>query len=87
MLVWDIRNAKKPVKTAYNLDIVNPEVNVAFSPDEKLILTGTSCPKGQGFGQLVMLNRETLEVQEAISKFLSFFLYIQPLYLYPVSLI
>ncbi|KAI8327414.1 WD40-repeat-containing domain protein [Choanephora cucurbitarum] len=65
--LWDIRNAKKPVKTAYNLDIVNPEVNVAFSPDEKLILTGTSCPKGQGFGQLVMLNRETLEVQEAIN--------------------
>lgn len=39
-IVWDLRNAKKPVKTAYNLDIVNPEANVIFSPDEKLILTG-----------------------------------------------
>jgi hypothetical protein len=38
--VWDLRNAKKPVKTAYNLDIVNPEANIIFSPDEKLILTG-----------------------------------------------
>ncbi|KAG1054439.1 hypothetical protein G6F43_003551 [Rhizopus delemar] len=37
--LWDIRNAKKPVKVAYNLDIVNPEVNVIFSPDERLILT------------------------------------------------
>ncbi|KAI9473559.1 MAG: WD40-repeat-containing domain protein [Benjaminiella poitrasii] len=65
--LWDLRNAKKPVKIAYNLDIVNPEANVIFSPDEKLILTGTACPKGKGFGQLVMLNRETLEVQEAIN--------------------
>ncbi|KAI8098356.1 WD40-repeat-containing domain protein [Gilbertella persicaria] len=65
--LWDLRNAKKPVKTAYNLDIVNPEVNVIFSPDEKLILTGTACPKGQGHGQLVMLNRDTLEVHESIN--------------------
>lgn len=65
-LVWDIRNAKKPVKVAYNLDIVNPEVNVIFSPDERLILTGTACPKGKGFGKLVMLDRDTLEVNQSI---------------------
>ncbi|KAI8987411.1 WD40-repeat-containing domain protein [Mycotypha africana] len=40
-LIYQI-NAKKPVKTSYNLDIVNPEVNVIFSPDEKLILTDVS---------------------------------------------
>lgn len=66
--MWDIRNAKKPVSTRYGLDIVNPESNVIFSPDEKLILTGTSCPKGEGFGQLVVMNRENLEIQESISK-------------------
>ena len=66
--VWDLRNAKKPLKTAYNLDIVNAEANIIFSPDEKLILTGTACPKGKGFGQLVMLDRETLEVKESMSK-------------------
>ncbi|CEG71549.1 hypothetical protein RMATCC62417_07265 [Rhizopus microsporus] len=64
--LWDIRNAKKAVKTAYGLDIVNPEVNVIFSPDERLILTGTSCPKGKGFGKLVMLDRDTLEIRESI---------------------
>ncbi|KAK4516370.1 uncharacterized protein ATC70_011341 [Mucor velutinosus] len=63
--LWDLRNAKKPVKAAYNLDIVNPEANVIFSPDEKLILTGTACPKGKGHGQLVFLNRETLEVEQS----------------------
>ncbi|ORY93643.1 WD40-repeat-containing domain protein [Syncephalastrum racemosum] len=64
--VWDVRNFKQPVKTAYNLESINPETNVVFSPDEKLILTGTSVPKGQGNGQLVMLDRETLEVQRSI---------------------
>ncbi|CEP18475.1 hypothetical protein [Parasitella parasitica] len=63
--LWDLRNAKKPVKTAYNLDIVNPEANIIFSPDEKLILAGTACPKGKGFGKLVFLDRETLEVKES----------------------
>lgn len=67
--MWDIRNAKKAVKTAYGLDIVNPEVNVIFSPDERLILTGTSCPKGKGFGKLVMLDRDTLEIRESIGTF------------------
>lgn len=40
IIVWDIRNAKKPVNTAYNLETVNPEANVIFSPDERMILTG-----------------------------------------------
>ncbi|KAI9496622.1 WD40-repeat-containing domain protein [Zychaea mexicana] len=65
--VWDIRNLKNPVRTAYNLDTVNPEANVIFSPDERLILTGTSVPKGKGYGKLVMLDRETLEVQRTMS--------------------
>ncbi|GAA5799309.1 hypothetical protein HPULCUR_004720 [Helicostylum pulchrum] len=65
--LWDLRNVKKPLKTAYNLEIVNPEANIIFSPDEKLILTGTACPKGKGFGQLVMLDRENLEVKESIN--------------------
>ena len=65
--VWDIRNVKSPVRTAYNLDSVNPETNVIFSPDEKLILTGTSVPKGQGYGKLVMMDRETLEIRRTMS--------------------
>ncbi|CAO3645547.1 unnamed protein product [Cunninghamella blakesleeana] len=60
--VWDIRNVKKPVNVQYNLDIVNPEVDVIFSPDERLILTGTACPKGQGVGKLVMMDRDSLEI-------------------------
>lgn len=82
-VVWDLRNAKKPVKTAYNLDIVNPEANVIFSPDEKLILAGTACPKGKGHGQLVFLNRETLEVEQSTSRCM----YVSVSWLYTYSLV
>ncbi|ORZ14236.1 WD40-repeat-containing domain protein [Absidia repens] len=64
--VWDIRHPKKPVNVQYNLDIVNPEANVIFSPDERLILTGTACPKGQGHGKLVMMDRHTLEIKRTM---------------------
>ncbi|KAI9012505.1 WD40-repeat-containing domain protein [Phycomyces nitens] len=40
--LWDTRNIKKPVRAAYNLEVVNPQANVIFSPDERLILTGRS---------------------------------------------
>ncbi|KAI8374471.1 WD40-repeat-containing domain protein [Radiomyces spectabilis] len=65
--VWDLRKPKTPLRVAYNLDIVNPEANVIFSPDERLILTGTSVPKGQGYGQLVMMDRETLEIRRTMN--------------------
>ncbi|KAI8334444.1 WD40-repeat-containing domain protein [Chlamydoabsidia padenii] len=64
--VWDIRHPKKPINVQYNLDIVNPEVNVIFSPDERLILTGTACPKGAGHGKLVMMDRQTLEIKRTM---------------------
>ncbi|ORX63140.1 WD40 repeat-like protein [Hesseltinella vesiculosa] len=64
--VWDIRNAKKPVSVQYGLDIVHPRVNVIFSPDERLILTGTACPKDKGVGKLVMMDRNTLEIQRTM---------------------
>ncbi|OAD80047.1 hypothetical protein PHYBLDRAFT_105693, partial [Phycomyces blakesleeanus NRRL 1555(-)] len=65
--LWDTRNIKKPVRTAYNLEVVNPQANVIFSPDERLILTGTSVPKGEGYGKLVMMDRETLEIRRTMS--------------------
>lgn len=85
--MWDIRNSKKPVNVAENLESINPETNVIFSPDERLIMTGmwnsiafqigmvhlhhflgTSVPKGQGYGKLVMLDRQTLEIRRTMSK-------------------
>ena len=34
-----------------------------------LSFLGTSVPKGTGYGKLVMLDRETLEIQKTMSKF------------------
>ena len=60
--LWDIRNFKLPVKTANNLVTYYTSTKCVFSPDEKLILTGTSVKKGQGAGKLVFLDRENLDV-------------------------
>lgn len=33
-----------------------------FSPDDKLVITGTSVKKGDGVGKLVFLDRQTLKI-------------------------
>ncbi|CAG8488482.1 2266_t:CDS:10 [Acaulospora morrowiae] len=65
--VWDIRNFKSPVAQAKDLITFNPETNVIFSPDEKMIITGTAVKKGEGYGKLVMMDRESLEIVRTMS--------------------
>ncbi|CAB5396110.1 unnamed protein product [Rhizophagus irregularis] len=40
--VWDVRNFKNPVLQANQLATYNAETNVIFSPDERMIITGTA---------------------------------------------
>ena len=42
MKIFDIRNNKKPLEAIYGLENNLPGCKLAFSPDEKYILTGTS---------------------------------------------
>ncbi|OZJ05475.1 hypothetical protein BZG36_01609 [Bifiguratus adelaidae] len=65
--VWDIRNLRNPQAEKTGLMTLNPEANVIFSPDERLIVTGTAAKKGEGFGQLVMMERNTLETVRSIN--------------------
>ncbi|KAG9285405.1 hypothetical protein G9A89_010880 [Geosiphon pyriformis] len=65
--VWDVRNFKSPVKFANELPTFNAETNAIFSPDERLIITGTAVKKGEGYGKLVMLERDTLEIVRTMS--------------------
>ncbi|CAG8537772.1 16632_t:CDS:10 [Acaulospora colombiana] len=65
--VWDIRNFKSPVSQAKDLPVFDPEANVIFSPDEKLIITGTAVKKGEGYGKLVMMDRNSLEIVRTMS--------------------
>lgn len=46
---------------------MNAEANVIFSPDERLILTGTSVKKNAGYGKIVMMNSSSLEIVRTVS--------------------
>ncbi|KAI4364108.1 hypothetical protein MLD38_020243 [Melastoma candidum] len=51
--VWDLRQMKKPLKAFEELPNNYAQTNVAFSPDEQLIMTGTSVEKGSTVGGLL----------------------------------
>eukprot|EP00111_Clytia_hemisphaerica_P020745 TCONS_00061184-protein len=57
---WDLRNVKKPVATMDGLTTYYSTTMCSFSPDEKLLLTGTSTKK-EGEGSLLFLERDTFE--------------------------
>lgn len=59
MKMWDLRNFKKPVNVALNLPNAFLTTSCFFSPDERLIATGTSVRKGQGDGKLVFYEKTT----------------------------
>lgn len=50
MKLWDMRNAKEPVNVWRDLTNLNAKTGVCISPDETLILTGTSVRKGFAYG-------------------------------------
>jgi len=58
---WDIRNSKKPVATAIGLTSFYATTTCSFSPDEKLVITGTSTKK-EGEGKLLFLERDTMNI-------------------------
>ncbi|XP_068106734.1 WD repeat-containing protein 70 isoform X3 [Hyperolius riggenbachi] len=53
---WDIRNFKKPIHTTSNLPSYFPMTDCCFSPDDKLLITGTSVKKGEGSGKLLFFD-------------------------------
>ncbi|KAL2087731.1 hypothetical protein ACEWY4_016559 [Coilia grayii] len=58
---WDIRNFKKPLNVATGLTSFFPMTDCCFSPDDKLLVTGTSVRKGDGNGKLVFFDRGTFQ--------------------------
>lgn len=59
--IWDIRNQKLPVFEWKDLINMSSKTNVAFSPDEKLVLTGTSVRKGFGQGLIMAYDAQSGE--------------------------
>lgn len=61
--VWDLRKYKTPLKTFGDLPNSYAQTTVSFSPDERLIMTGTSTEKeANKGGLLVFFNKERLEL-------------------------
>ncbi|CDW85197.1 wd repeat-containing protein 70 [Stylonychia lemnae] len=68
--LWDIRNTKHPFQEWKDLINLSSKTNVSISPDERLVLTGTSVRKGFGYGLLVACDVQTGEIvnQSAIAQ-------------------
>lgn len=61
--VWDLRQMKTVLKSFEDLPNHYSQTNVAFSPDEQLLLTGTSVERDSTTGGLLCLfDREKLEL-------------------------
>lgn len=65
--VWDARAFKKPVMASpVSLPSFYPEADAVFSPDERYIACGRSAEGRGDRGALVILQRDTLEVQRSV---------------------
>lgn len=60
--LWDIRRLQTPVAVASGLPNFASETCCLFSPDDSLIVTGTSAKKGEETGSLVFFDAKTLQV-------------------------
>ncbi|XP_073770428.1 WD repeat-containing protein 70 isoform X1 [Danio rerio] len=58
---WDIRSFRSPLNVATGLTSFFPMTDCCFSPDDKLLVTGTSVRKDEGQGKLLFFQRETLQ--------------------------
>uniref|UniRef100_A0A7N8Y2L3 WD repeat-containing protein 70 n=1 Tax=Mastacembelus armatus TaxID=205130 RepID=A0A7N8Y2L3_9TELE len=58
---WDIRKFAKPVAVATGLTNYFSMTDCCFSPDDKLLVTGTSVKKDEGQGKLVFFDRTSFQ--------------------------
>lgn len=61
MKLWDLRSFKSPLKQARNLPCNYSTTQCCYSPDEKLVITGTSAESKDSSGAIVVLKADTLE--------------------------
>ncbi len=66
--LWDIRNWTKPIAVADGLANFCSETACLFSPENEVVVTGTSAKKGEEWGKLVFLDSSTLETIHVIEE-------------------
>ncbi|XP_041505278.1 WD repeat-containing protein 70-like [Microtus oregoni] len=59
--LWDVRQFNKPLFSASDFPTLFPMTDCCFSPNNKLIVTGTSVQRGCGNGKLVFFEHRTLQ--------------------------
>ena len=59
--LWDVRNFKKPVNVAQNLFSRFEMTECCFSPDDRMVVTGTSMDKGDNSGKLVFFDKNSFD--------------------------
>lgn len=59
--MWDIRSFRQPVNVATGLTNYFSMTDCCFSPDDRLVLTGTSVKKEEGNGKLVFFDRTSFQ--------------------------
>lgn len=62
MKLWDMRMLARPIFVKENLFNRFPETDCAFSPDDRLVVTGTSLNKGEEIGKLIFLESDTFNL-------------------------
>ncbi|CAG0881675.1 unnamed protein product, partial [Cyprideis torosa] len=60
--LWDVRRFKTPVLVKDDLFNRFDTTGCGFSPDDRLVFTGVSLPKGETHGRLLFMLRDTFEV-------------------------
>ena len=61
--LWDVRNCKEPVNMKNGLFNRFDMTDCLFSPNDQLVITGTSMNKGESSGKLLMFDRNTFELR------------------------
>lgn len=64
--LWDIRNTKKIVHSVENLPNRFATTDCSFSPDDRLVMTGTSCSKGGTDSELCFFDTSSFEKTSTI---------------------
>lgn len=59
--MWDIRNSKKPIHVWDNLPSFASKTGITISPDESIVVTGTSVKKGHDNSSLIFLSTYNYE--------------------------
>ena len=65
--VWDIRKFKSPVHVVDGLPTLFSTTQCIFSPDERLIVTGTSADRSGNGGCLTFIDRDSFEVVRRVA--------------------